>query len=233
MKNHNDNHKVISCKNVWKIYNQNTPAEVQALRGVNLDIKKGEMVGIIGSSGSGKSTLLNIIGALDKPTKGKIFIDGEDIQNMNENQLADLRRKKIGFVFQFFNLIGSLTSLQNVELPMIFNGMPQSQRRKRAKELLTEMDLGDKISQRPTQLSGGQTQRVAVARALANDPPVILADEPTGNLDSKSGQNIIEIFKKLNKDNRTIIIVTHDSHIAKEAGKIVRVSDGKVVEEFI
>jgi len=227
------NDHVILCKDLWKIYNPGAPAEVQALRGVNLDIKRGEMVGIIGASGSGKSTLLNLIGALDKPTKGKIFIDGEDIQHMNENQLADLRRKKIGFVFQFFNLVGSLTALQNVELPMIFNGMPQSARRKRARELLTQMEIADKINQKPNELSGGQAQRIAIARALANNPPVILADEPTGNLDSKSGQNIIEIFKKLNKDNRTIIIVTHDSHIAKEAGKIVRVSDGKVMEEFI
>lgn len=227
------NNDVVLCKDVWKIYNQGMPNEVQALRGVNLKIKRGEMLGIIGASGSGKSTLLNLIGALDKPTKGKIFIDGQDIQHMNENHLADLRRRKIGFVFQFFNLIGSLSSLQNVELPMIFNGMSQTARRKRARELLIHMDLADKISQRPSQLSGGQTQRVAIARALANNPPIILADEPTGNLDSKSGQNIIEIFKKLNKDNRTIIIVTHDSHIAKEAGKIVRVSDGKVMEEFI
>jgi len=227
------NNDVVLCKDVWKIYNQGKPSEVLALRGVNLRIKRGDMMGIIGASGSGKSTLLNLIGALDRPTKGKIFIDGEDIQHMSENHLATLRRKKIGFVFQFFNLIGSLTSLQNVELPMIFNGMSQTARRKRARKLLVDMDLADKINQRPSQLSGGQTQRVAVARALANDPPIILADEPTGNLDSKSGQNIIEIFKKLNKDNRTIIIVTHDPHIAKEAGKIVRVSDGKVMEEFI
>jgi len=227
------NQDVIACKNVWKIYNEGTPAEVQALRGVDLKIKKGEMIGIIGASGSGKSTLLNIIGALDKPTRGKIFIDGEDIQHMDENKLATLRRKKIGFVFQFFNLIGSLSALQNVELPMIFDGLSQTARRARAKELLNQMEIGDKLNQRPNQLSGGQTQRVAIARALANDPPVLLADEPTGNLDSKSGQNIIEIFKKLNKDGQTIIIVTHDSHIAKEAGKIVRVSDGKVMEEFI
>lgn len=227
------NNDVVLCKDVWKIYNKGMPNEVQALRGVNLKIKKGEMLGIIGASGSGKSTLLNLIGALDKPTKGKIFIDGQDIQHMNENHLANLRRGKIGFVFQFFNLIGSLSSLQNVELPMIFNGMSQTARRKRARELLVQMDLAEKINQRPSQLSGGQTQRVAIARALANNPPIILADEPTGNLDSKSGQNIIEVFKKLNKDNRTIIIVTHDSHIAKEAGKIVRVSDGKVMEEFI
>jgi len=228
-----NNGVVVSCKDVWKIYNPKTPAEVQALRGVNLEIKRGDMLGIIGASGSGKSTLLNLIGALDKPSKGKIFIDGEDIQHMNENQLADLRRKKIGFVFQFFNLIGSLNALQNVELPMIFDRMSQTERRKRARELLIEMKLGDKINQKPNQLSGGETQRVAIARALANDPSVILADEPTGNLDSKSGQNIIEVFKKLNKDNRTIIIVTHDVHIAKEAKRIVRVSDGKVMDEFI
>jgi putative ABC transport system ATP-binding protein len=223
----------VRCENVWKIYKQGTAAEVQALRGVDFKIKQGEMVGIIGSSGSGKSTLLNLIGALDKPTKGKIFIDGIDIEKMNESKLATLRREKIGFVFQFFNLIGSLTALQNVELPMIFQGMPHKRRIKRAKELLSDVGLSDQINQRPSELSGGQTQRVAIARALANDPPVILADEPTGNLDSKSGELILEIFKKLNKDKRTIIIVTHDAKIAQRTARIIRVSDGKVMEEFI
>jgi len=215
---------------LWKIYNANTPAEVQALRGIDMEIKEGEMVGIMGASGSGKSTLLNLLGALDKPTKGKILIDGQDIQHMNENQLAVLRRKKIGFVFQFFNLISSLTALQNVELPMIFNGFSQADRIKRAKELLTDMELQDKINQKPNKLSGGQTQRVAIARALANNPSIILADEPTGNLDSKSGQNIIETFKKLNKDNITIIIVTHDANIVKQTERMIRVVDGKIVD---
>jgi len=221
---------VIKCENVWKIYNQGLPSEVQALRGVNLDVKKGEMVAIIGSSGSGKSTLLNQIGALDIPTKGKIFIDGQDISRMEENSLAILRKKKIGFVFQSFNLISSLTSLQNVELPMIFNGMTEKERREKATELLNDVGLGDKLDSTPPKLSGGEIQRVAIARALANDPTVILADEPTGNLDSKSGKIIIDIFKKLNKDNRTIVIITHDPKIARAAKRIVRISDGRIAD---
>jgi putative ABC transport system ATP-binding protein len=224
---------VIKCVNVWKVYNPHTPAEVQALRGVNLAIDEGDMVGIMGTSGSGKSTLLNMIGALDKPSRGKILIDGQDISHMNENQLAVLRRKKIGFVFQFFNLINSLTAFGNVELPMVFNGLPPENRKKKVKELLELVDLSDKIHEKPNKLSGGQSQRLAIARALANDPAVILADEPTGNLDSKTGANIMNLFKKLNKDGRTIIIVTHDANIARQSSRIVRVADGKVLEEFI
>jgi putative ABC transport system ATP-binding protein len=221
-------HSVIKCENVWKIYNPGLPSEVQALRGVNLEVKHGEMVGIMGASGSGKSTLLNLLGALDKPTKGTILIDGQNIAHMNENHLALLRRKKIGFVFQSYNLIESLTAMQNVELPMIFNGKGQKERQQKAKELLIQVGLEKRINERPNKLSGGENQRVAIARALANDPAVILADEPTGNLDSKSGKIIIEIFKKLNKDNRTIVIITHDQKIAKQAKRIVRISDGKI-----
>lgn len=221
---------VIRCENVWKIYNQGLPSEVQALRGINLKVKPGEFLGIIGASGSGKSTLLNQIGALDKPTKGSIFIDGQNIAHMNENHLAILRRKKIGFVFQAFNLINSLTALQNVELPMIFNGMSDMERKKRAKELLDSVGIGQRVNARPTQLSGGQIQRVAIARALANSPTLLLADEPTGNLDTASGKIIIDIFKKLNKDNHTIVIITHDPHIAKETKRIVRIADGKLTD---
>jgi len=219
---------VIKCENVWKIFNAGQPSEVQALRGVNLEVKNGEMVGIMGASGSGKSTLLNLLGALDKPTKGKILIDGQNIANMNENHLALLRRKKIGFVFQSYNLINSFTALQNVELPMVFNGKTQKERMKKAEELLVQVGLEKRMNQRPNKLSGGENQRVAIARALANDPAVILADEPTGNLDSKSGKIIIEILKKLNKANRTIVIITHDSKIAKQTKRIVRISDGKI-----
>ena len=221
---------VIECDEVWKIYNEGLPSEVQALRGVNLDVKSGEMMAIVGASGSGKSTLLNLIGALDKPSRGKILIDGQDIHRMNENHLATLRRKKIGFVFQSYNLIPNLTSQENVELPMIFEGISQTQRQKRAIELLTDVGLEKKIKQRPTQLSGGENQRVAIARALANDPSFILADEPTGNLDTKSGNVVIEIFKNLNKDKRTIVIITHDPQIAKTTKRIVRISDGKIVD---
>lgn len=221
---------VIRCENVWKIYNQGLPSEVQALRGINLKVKPGEFLGIIGASGSGKSTLLNQIGALDKPTKGFIYIDGQNIQHMNENHLAILRRKKIGFVFQSFNLIGSLTSLQNVELPMIFNGMSGAERKKRAKGLLESVGLAQRTDARPSQLSGGQNQRVAIARSLANNPALLLADEPTGNLDTASGKIIIDIFKKLNKDGRTIVIITHDPHIAKETKRIVRITDGRLTD---
>lgn len=220
--------ELIKCVNVWKIYNPGTPAEVQALRGVNLKIEKGDMLGIIGSSGSGKSTLLNMIGALDKPTKGKVLIDGQDIQHLNENQLATLRRRKIGFVFQTFNLINSLTASQNVELPMIFNGLEPEKRREKARQILTDVGLGNRINQKPSKLSGGESQRVAIARALANDPAVILADEPTGNLDSKTGMSIIEIFKNLNKEGRTIIVITHDLKVAKQLKSTVRMTDGKI-----
>jgi putative ABC transport system ATP-binding protein len=224
---------VIKCENVWKIYNPGEPSEVQALRGVNLEVKNGEMVGIMGASGSGKSTLLNQLGALDKPTKGKIFIDGQNIANMDENHLALLRRKKIGFVFQSYNLINSLTALQNVELPMIFDGKSPKERERKAKDLLTEVGLEKRMNTRPSKLSGGENQRVAIARALANDPAVLLADEPTGNLDSKSGKIIIEILKKLNKDNKTIVIITHDARIARQTKRIVRISDGRIKDGLL
>lgn len=218
----------ISCKNLWKIYFKGTPAEVQALKGVNFRVKKGEFVSIVGRSGSGKSTLLNMLGALDVPTHGKIFIDGTDISTLSDNQLAVIRRKKIGFVFQSYNLIGSLTSLENVMLPMVFNGIPDDERRERAKNLLLKVGLEKKMSTKPKEMSGGENQRVSIARALANDPTFILADEPTGNLDSKNGKNIMDILKKLNKDSITIIIVTHDSRIAREATRTVRVTDGEL-----
>lgn len=220
----------IACKNIWKIYNKDTPAEVQALRGVNLRVKKGEFISIVGRSGSGKSTLLNMLGALDVPTKGSIFIDGVNISTLKDNQLAVIRRKKIGFVFQSFNLINSLTSLENVMLPMVFNGISPSQRIEKAKNLLTKVDLEKKLHTRPNKMSGGENQRVSIARALANNPTFILADEPTGNLDSKNGKNIMDILKKLNKDDITIIIVTHDPKVARQAQRIVRVSDGKIMD---
>jgi len=219
---------VVRCENVWKIFNYGTPSEVKALQGVNMKIEKGDFVSIMGPSGSGKSTLLNCIGSLDKPTKGRIFIDGKDISKLDENGLADFRRNKIGFVFQFFNLIPGLTALQNVELPMIFKGIPQEERRKRAEDLMKKVELEKRMDSKPSQLSGGESQRVAIARALANDPVVIFADEPTGNLDSKSGKNVIEILKKLNKDNKTIVIITHDQSISNQANKIIKMCDGKV-----
>lgn len=219
---------VVRCENVWKVFNPGTPAEVKALQGVNLKIEKGDFISIMGPSGSGKSTLLNCISSLDKPTKGKIIIDGEDISKLDENELADFRRNKIGFVFQLFNLIPSLTALQNVELPMVFKGLPQEERMKRAKDLMKKVELEKRMDSKPSQLSGGESQRVAIARALANDPVVIFADEPTGNLDSKSGKNLMEILKKLNADNKTIVIITHDKSIGDQTNKIIKMYDGKV-----
>lgn len=220
----------IVCEKVWKIFNEGTPAEVQALRGIDLKVKKGEFVSIMGSSGSGKSTLLNCITCLDVSTRGKIFIDGQDVSKMNENKLAYIRREKIGFVFQFFNLIPSLTAIKNVELPMVFSGVGQIKRIGRAKELLESVGLEKRINSKSSQLSGGETQRVAIARAMANNPTFVVADEPTGNLDSKAGEEIMEIFEKLNKDGRTIIMVTHDPKIGKRAKRHIRLQDGKIIK---
>ena len=220
---------IVKCIDVWKIYNPGLPSEFDALRGLNLSIKKGELVSIMGASGSGKSTLLNLIGGLDKPTKGKVIIDSHDLSKMDENEMAVLRRNKIGFVFQSFNLINSFTAMQNVELPMIFNGIEIEGRKEKARKILTEVGLEKKLENKSTKLSGGETQRVSIARALANDPQIILADEPTGNLDSKSWKHIMEILKKLNKDGRTIIVVTRDIKIAKQTKRIIRIADGKVV----
>src|SRR3989344_708076 len=220
---------IVKCIDVWKIYNPGLPSDFDGFRGLNLRIKKGELVSIMGASGSGKSTLLNLIGGLDKPTKGKVIIDSHDLSKMDENEMAVLRRNKIGFVFQSFNLINSFTAMQNVELPMIFNGIEIEGRKEKARKILTEVGLEKKLENKSTKLSGGETQRVSIARALANDPQIILADEPTGNLDSKSGKHIMEILKKLNKDGRTIIVVTHDIKIAKQTKRIIRIADGKVV----
>ncbi len=220
---------IIECKNVWKIYNPGSSAEVKALRGIDLSVKEGSFISIMGSSGSGKSTLLHIIGCLDKPTKGKVYVDGKDVTQLNDKQLAMIRRYTIGFVFQFFNLIPSLTALENVMLPMIFAGVKKSERVRRAKHLLKELGLAHRINHKPNQLSGGERQRVAIARALANDPKIILADEPTGNLDSRSGKSVMEIFQRLNKEKgKTIVLITHDPEVAKYADKIVKIKDGKI-----
>jgi len=221
---------IIECKNVWKVYNEGTPAEVKALQGVDMKIEEGDFVAIMGASGSGKSTLLNCISSLDKPTKGKIFVDGQDISRFDEDELATFRRNKIGFIFQFFNLIPGLTVLQNVELPMIFKGIPESERKDRAMNILKQVELEKKIDSKPNQLSGGESQRVAIARALANNPVVIFADEPTGNLDSKSGKNVMEILNKLNEDNKTIVLITHDQSIGNQTNRIIKMIDGKVCQ---
>lgn len=206
---------------------------VEALRGVNLKVEEGEFLSILGPSGSGKSTLLNLIGALDKPTGGKLYIEGVDIATLRDDQLADLRRR-IGFVFQFFNLIPRLTALQNVELPMAIAGLSKAERRKRAEELLEIVGLGDRKNHKPSELSGGQQQRVAIARALANNPRFLLMDEPTGNIDSKSANEIIQLVKGLNTEREvTVIMVTHDQKLAVEAARTLHMLDGTIVKETL
>jgi putative ABC transport system ATP-binding protein len=222
---------IIKLERVWKTYLMGA-VEVHALRGIDLAIRKGEFVSIMGPSGSGKSTCVNMVGCLDVPSKGKILLDGHDIAKMDESNLAQIRGRKIGFIFQQFNLIATLTAIENVMLPMVFQNYSQEQRLKRATELLTLVDLADRMHHRPTELSGGQQQRVAIARALANDPEVILADEPTGNLDTKTGKTVLDFLVKLNeKEGKTIIMVTHDSYVAKAANRIAYLKDGLVMKK--
>jgi len=201
---------------------------VEALRGVNLKVEKGDFLAVLGPSGSGKSTLLNLIGALDKPTSGTLLIDGVDISKLNDNQLADLRRK-VGFVFQFFNLIPRFAAVENVELSMSIANVPRSKSKKRAEELLETVGLKDRLKHKPAELSGGQQQRVAIARALANKPSFLLLDEPTGNIDSKTALEIIDIIKKLNQQGVTIVMVTHDQNLARESKRTVQMMDGIIV----
>jgi len=222
--------KIVETVNLKKTYMLGK-VPVEALRGVNLKVEEGEFLSVLGPSGSGKSTLLNLIGALDKPTDGKLFINGVDVSTLNDNQLTELRRS-IGFVFQFFNLIPRFTALQNVELPMAIAGLDKKERRKRAEELLEIVGLGDRKNHRPMELSGGQQQRVAIARALANNPRFLLMDEPTGNIDSKAAREIIQLVKRLNMEKGvTIIMVTHDQRLAAEAGRTVYMLDGFIAQE--
>jgi len=204
--------------------------EVYALRDVNLAIQDGEFIAIKGPSGSGKSTLLNMIGCLDTPTSGSIFIDNIDTATLNENELAEIRREKIGFIFQQFNLVHTLNAVENVALPLFFSGVKRETRLKRAEEQLVKVGLGDRIYHKPSELSGGQQQRVAIARALSNDPEVIIGDEPTGNVDTATGNAIMDILEGLNKEGRTVIVVTHDAEIAARAGRTKRMRDGMVVD---
>jgi putative ABC transport system ATP-binding protein len=223
---------IIKLDNVWKIY-QMGEVKVNALRGVNLTVKKGEFLAIMGPSGSGKSTAVNMVGSLDTPSKGKIFLEGHDISKLSESDLAQLRGKKIGFIFQQFNLINTLSALENVALPMVFQDIDKEERIKMAKSLLEKVGLGERIHHKPTELSGGQQQRVAIARSLSNDPEVVLADEPTGNLDSSTGETVMSFLHDLNrKEGKTIIMVTHDKYVAHHAHRVEYLKDGMVVKSL-
>ncbi len=220
---------VIRITNVSRIFHVGD-SEVHALRDLDVEVHEGEFVSIMGPSGSGKSTAVNMVGCLDIPTKGQIYLDGKNIANLEESELAQIRGKKIGFIFQKFNLVSTLTALENVALPMLFQGMPTEERQKKARKLLELVGLGHRVNHRPPELSGGQQQRVAIARALANDPQVILADEPTGNLDSKTGVKILEFLDKLHREGKTIIMVTHDADLAKYADRVLYLKDGAIVD---
>ncbi|MEG0979452.1 MAG: ABC transporter ATP-binding protein [Oscillospiraceae bacterium] len=220
--------KLLMIKNVSKIYNSGEN-EVKALDNVSIEIDNGEFVAIVGQSGSGKSTLMNIIGLLDTPTSGNYYLKSEDVSSLDDDTLSDIRNRQIGFIFQGFNLIPSLTACGNVELPLIYRGMKKDERHKISVDALTKVGLENRIHHLPSQLSGGQQQRVAIARALAAIPPIILADEPTGNLDSTSGKEVINMLFELNDDGKTIILITHDEELAKSAKRIIRVQDGKII----
>lgn len=223
---------VIKVENVTKTYNMGE-IEVHALRGVNLNIKKGEFVAIIGPSGSGKSTLMHIIGLLDRPSTGKVFLEEKDVSQLSQDDRAILRNKHIGFVFQQFNLLSKTSALDNVALPLLYSGIGKIEREQRAKKALVGVGLGERLDHFSTQLSGGQQQRVAIARALINKPTMILADEPTGNLDSKSGQEIMNLLSDLNKNGNTIVLVTHELDIAKGAKRTVEIKDGNIVKDTL
>jgi len=220
---------IIKLENVWKTY-QLDKVEISALRGVSLEIAPGGFVSIMGPSGSGKSTLLNMIGCLDIPTKGRVFLGGKDIARLSEDELAYLRGKTIGFVFQEFNILPNLTALENVTLPMVFQAIPLKEREEKAKEILSSVGLANRISHRSTELSGGERQRVAIARAFSNNPEMVIADEPTGNLDSVSGKKIMEILSNFHqKQGKTVVVVTHDPNIAGYSEQIINIHDGQIV----
>lgn len=221
---------MLKIEHLCKIYNQGS-LEVKALDDIHFQVEKGEFVSIMGTSGSGKSTMMNILGCLDTPTSGSYTLEGEDVSSFRDNRLAEIRNKKIGFVFQSFNLLPKLTSLENVELPMVYAGMSAKQRRKKAMEALEKVGLEKRVHHKPNELSGGQRQRVAIARALVNSPSILMADEPTGNLDSKSTIEIMGIFQKLNEEGATVVMVTHEPDVAQYTKRIVVFKDGRIMED--
>lgn len=222
--------EILSMKNIIKSYYLGEEEQV-ILKGINLNINRGEFVSILGPSGSGKSTMMNIIGCLDKASSGQYVLSGRDIKDLDENELAEIRSKEIGFIFQSFQLLPRLTALQNVELPMIYSGVSPVKRKEIARKMLERVGLSERLNHYPNQLSGGQQQRVAIARALSTNPTILLADEPTGALDQSTGHQVMDLFKELHAEGRTIIMITHDENIAKQATRIVRILDGTIVEE--
>ncbi len=224
------NKKMIELEHIIKQFYIGQPNELEILHGIDLTVEAGEFVSIVGESGSGKSTLMNIIGALDRPTKGEYHLNGIDIQKCNDKMLSEIRNQEIGFVFQTYNLIARTTALANVELPMLYAGVPKDKRVARAKELLELVGMAERMTHRPDELSGGQKQRVAIARAMANDPSILLADEPTGALDTKTGRTIMDIFHQLNQEQgKTVVLITHSTELAEETGRIITLRDGEVI----
>ena len=222
---------LVEIQDISKIYNPGEN-EVRALDHISLTIQKGEFVAIIGQSGSGKSTLMNMIGCLDVPTEGTYILNGQNVSKLSDNELSDIRNQEIGFIFQGFNLIANLTAQENVELPLIYRSVPKKERHELSVAALKKVGLAHRMDHRPSEMSGGQQQRVAIARAIAQAPPVILADEPTGNLDSASSMEILDILKQLHAENRTVILITHDNDIAKQAKRVIRIKDGKIERDY-
>ncbi|WP_298020605.1 ABC transporter ATP-binding protein [uncultured Dysosmobacter sp.] len=222
---------LVELRDIYKIYGEGLESEVRALDGVSLTIDKGEFVAVVGQSGSGKSTMMNVLGCLDIPTRGDYLLDGTDVRELTDRELSHIRNKQIGFIFQQYNLIQSLTVLENVELPLIYQGINADDRRDLAMEALERVGLAGRVKHRPTEMSGGQQQRVAIARAIATKPPIIMADEPTGALDSRTGREVLEFLQQLNREGSTVILITHDNGIAATARRCVRLADGKMIED--
>ena len=222
---------LIELKDIYKIYGEGLESEVRALDGVSLEIQRGEFVAIVGQSGSGKSTMMNVLGCLDIPTRGEYLLDGVNVRELSDRELSRIRNKQIGFIFQQYNLIQNLNVLENVELPLIYQGVGMEKRREMALEALERVGLANRVKHKPTEMSGGQQQRVAIARAIATKPPIIMADEPTGALDSHTGHDVLKFLQQLNKDGSTVILITHDNGIAATVPRVVRLADGKKIED--